>query len=115
VAVIFGAVFLDLFDTEGKELGGKVRDFDVWQNEESVILGDQMEVYCFDRVRPTDEPISAGDPPGWGAEAQAAHDLILYEGHVFEVSTNDLAVAQVVVVMDEAIIEGFEGGMANHF
>lgn len=40
MAIIFGPVLLDLFDTEGKEFGGKVRDFDVGQDEESVILGD---------------------------------------------------------------------------
>jgi hypothetical protein len=30
------------------------------------------------------------------------------------VSANDLAIPQVVVTMDEAVIEGVEGGGANH-
>ncbi len=74
-----------------------------------------MEVFCFNRVRPADEPISAGDPPGWEAEAEAGDDLAIDEGHVFEVSANDLVIAQVVVVMDEALIAGFKMGMTDHF
>jgi hypothetical protein len=74
-----------------------------------------MEVFCFDRVRPADELIPAGDPPGWGAPAEAGNDLVAEKGDIFEVSPNDLAIAQVVVTLDEAVIEGFEGGVTNHF
>jgi hypothetical protein len=31
------------------------------------------------------------------------------------VSANDLAIAQVVIVMDEAVVERFEWGVTNHF
>ena len=78
-------------------------------------MGNLMEVLFFDLVRPTDESISAGYPPCWGAEAQAGYDLAIKKGHIFKVSPNDLAVAQVVVTLDEAVIEGLKWGVTNHF
>jgi len=78
-------------------------------------LGDLREVLLFHLIRPTDELIPAGNPPGGGAPAEAGDDLAVEEGQVFEVSANDLAIAQVMVTMDKAVIEGFEGGVANHF
>jgi hypothetical protein len=74
-----------------------------------------MEILFFDRVRPTDEMIPAGNPPGWGAPAEAGDDLAVEKGHIFEVSSYDLAVAEIVVVMDEAVIEGFERGVTDEF
>ena len=74
-----------------------------------------MEVSFFHLVRPTDELIPAGDPPGRGAPAEASDGLAVEKGHIFKVSPNDLTIAQVMVTMDEAVIEGFEGGVANHF
>ena len=77
-------------------------------------MGDLMEILFFDEVRPTDELIPAGNPPGRGAPAEADNDLAVEKGHIFKVSANALAIAQVVVTMDEAVIEGFEGGVTNH-
>jgi hypothetical protein len=74
-----------------------------------------MEILFFDGVRPADELIPAGNPPGRGAPAEADDDLAVEKGHIFKVSANDLAIAQVMVTMDEAIIEGFERGVADHF
>jgi len=74
-----------------------------------------MEIFFFNLIRPTDELIPAGNPPGRGAPAQTGNDLAVEKGHIFKVSPNDLAIAQVMVTMDEAIIEGFERGVANHF
>ena len=92
-----------------------MRDFNVGQDEESVILGDHMEIFFFDLIRPTDELIPARNPPGRGAPAETGDDLAVKKGHIFKVSANDLAIAQVVVTMDEAVIEGLKGGVTNHF
>jgi len=109
-----GPVLTEAFDIEGEELGSKVRDFNIGDNEEACILGDLMEILFFDLIRPTDELIPARNPPGRGAPAEAGDDLAVEKGHIFKVSANDLAIAQVVVTMDEAVIEGFEGGVTNH-
>jgi hypothetical protein len=74
-----------------------------------------MEILFFPLIRPTDEMIPAGDPPGRGAPAEAGNDLAGEKGRIFEVSANDLTIAQVMVTMDEAVIEGFEQGATNHF
>jgi hypothetical protein len=74
-----------------------------------------MKVLFFDSVRPTDELIPAGNPPGRGAPAEAGYDLTVKEGHILKMSANDLAVAQVMVTMDEAVIKGFQGSAPNHF
>ncbi len=73
-----------------------------------------MEILFFDAIRPADELIPARNPPGRGAPAEAGEDLATQKGDVFKVSANDLAIAQVVVTMDEAVIEGFEGSVTNH-
>jgi len=115
MAKIGRPVLAEKIDIEGEKPGGKVRDFNVGDDEEASVLGDLMEVLFFDSVRPADEPIPAGDPPGRGAPAEAGNDLTAKEGHIFKVSANDLAIAQVMVAMDEAVIERFEGGAPNHF
>jgi len=115
MAKIGGPVLTEAFDIEGEEFGGEVRDFNIGDNEEAGVLGYFMEVLFFDAVRPTDELIPAGDPPSRGAPAEAGNDLAVEKGHIFKVSANDLAIAQVMVAMDEAVIEGFEGGVTNHF
>ena len=74
-----------------------------------------MEILFFNLIRPSDELIPAGNPPGWGAPAEAGDDLAVEKGHIFEVSSYDLAVAEIVVVMDEAVIKGFERGVTDEF
>lgn len=115
MAKIGGPVPTEAFDIEGEEMGSKVRDFNIGENEEPCVLCNFMEILFFDEVGPTDELIPARNPPGRGAPAEAGDDLAVEKGHIFEVSANDLAIAQVMVTMDEAVIEWFEGGVANHF
>jgi hypothetical protein len=43
------------------------------------------------------------------------YDLAIKRGRIFKVSPNDLAIAQVVVTLDEAVIEGLKWGVTNHF
>jgi hypothetical protein len=114
MAKIGRPVLSKAFDIESEEFGGKVRDFNGGQNEEASVLGDLMEVLFFDSVRPADELIAAGDSPGRGTPAEAGNDLSAKKGHILKVSANDLAIAQVMVTMDEAVIKGFEGGAPNH-
>jgi hypothetical protein len=109
-----GPVLLEAFDIEGEDLGGKVRDFNTGENEESCVLGYFMEILLFHLIRSTDELIPAGNPPGRGAPAEADNDLAVEKGHIFEVSANDLTIARVVVAMDEAVIEGFQRDVTNH-
>jgi hypothetical protein len=114
MAKIGKPVLSEGFDIEGEKPRGKVRDLDIGDNEEASILGDLMEVLFFDSVRPSDELIPAGNPPGRGAPAEAGHDLTVKEGHILKVSSNDLAIAQVMVTMDKAVIKGFERSAPNH-
>jgi hypothetical protein len=73
-----------------------------------------MEIFFFHLIRPTDELITAGNPPGRGTPAEAGNDLAVEKGPTFKVSTNGLTIAQVVVPMDEAVIEEFQRGVTNH-
>lgn len=114
MAKIGGPVLPEAFDIEGQKLGGKVGDFNIGKNKESCVLGYFMEILFFHLIRPTDEPVPAGNPPGRGAPAEAGNDLAVEKGHIFKVSPNDLTIAQVVVPMDEAVIEGFQRGVTNH-
>jgi len=41
-----------------------------------------MEVLFFHLIRPTDELIPAGNPPGMGAPAEAGNDLAVEKGHI---------------------------------
>jgi len=75
VAKIGGPVLAETFDIEGEELGGKMKDFNIGQNQESCILGDHMEIFFFDLIGPTDELIPARNPPGRGAPAETGDDL----------------------------------------
>jgi hypothetical protein len=74
-----------------------------------------MEVMFFDWIRPSDELIPASHPPGRGAPAEAGDDLAIEKSHIFKMSPNGLAIAQVMVTLDEVVIEGFERGVTNHF
>jgi len=115
VAEIGEPVLSERFDIEGEKFGGKVGDFDIGDNEEEGVLSNLMEVSFFEWVRPADELIPAGDPPGRGAPAETGNDLAVEKGHIFEVSPNDLAIAQVVVAMDEAVIKGLQRSITDHF
>ena len=64
---------------------------------------------------PADEGVSGFDLPGGRAPAQTGNGPLLDKGDVLDMIAHDLAIAEVMVLMDQRIVEWFEFCVSDRF
>jgi len=74
-----------------------------------------MEVFLFSGFIPAYEGISGLNRPCGRTPAQAGYGFIIYKGGVFEMIADNLAITRVVMLLDEAVVEGFKMGVSDQF
>jgi hypothetical protein len=90
---------------EGQQMGSQVGDLNPGQNQESTLIGDQMEVVLPDPYIPSDKSVPDSDVPGGRRPEQAGDGPAVGKGHILEVLSDRLGITQVVVLADEAVTE----------
>jgi hypothetical protein len=90
-----------------QQVRSQVRDFDVRENQKPQIGGDQTDVSSTGIRRPADIAIAAAQVSRRRREGQAGDRLILGRDEVFQMLANRLRVAQIVVLLDQAVEEPF--------
>ena len=63
---------------------------------------------------PADKGISGLNRPGGGSPADTGHRAIPQEGHILKMLTDNLAVTEIMILMNEAVVERFQGGVPDH-
>jgi hypothetical protein len=97
-----------------QKVRGQMRNFHPRKDEETSILGEEMDVSIALSRLPSDELIPSGHLPGRRAPAETGQRAALMEDQVFKVFSHGLAVTQVVVGVDESLVEGFPVGPSHH-
>ena len=97
-----------------EEMRGQVGNADPREDKESGILGEEMDILGSVEGFPSDEQIPADHLPGGRTPPDAGQGAILMEGNILEVFPHRLAVAQVVVSLNESFVEGLPGSAADH-
>lgn len=72
-----------------------------------------MQIVFTSLGSPADEVVPGLDLPGGRAPSQTGHGPVTYKGHVLEMVAHDLAVAQVMVLLDQGIVQRFIGGVSD--
>jgi hypothetical protein len=98
---------------QGQNFRGQTFNRNPGKHEKSDIIDHQVEVVFPRCCIPADEKISGLHPPGSRAPAKAGHRPILQESDVFEMSTDNLAISQIMVPVYEAVVERLKGGVSN--
>jgi hypothetical protein len=101
------------FCAKGENPGCQTFYGDPGENEKAGVVGQEVQVFDLGCLVPPDELISCSHSPGGGPPSQTGNGAVADEGNVFEVVAHDLAVAQVVIPMDEAVVEGLKGSASN--
>jgi hypothetical protein len=84
-------------------MGGQVWDLNPGQNEKSTLVGDQMEVFLSGVSTPSYKTVPDCDVVWSRRPGQTGNGPPIGKGHVFEVFSNGLAVAQIVMLADETV------------
>jgi len=88
---------------QGQQMGGQVGDPNPGKNQKSTLVGDQMEVLLSALCTPSDKPVPDSDVPRSGGPEQTGNGPAVGKGHVLEMFPNRLAIAQIVMLVDEAV------------
>jgi len=72
-----------------------------------------MEVFCFSGFIPADEGIAGSNGPGGRAPAEASNRPVFYKGDVFEMTSDNLAIAEVMILLDQTVVKGLKRGMSD--
>lgn len=83
------------------------------QDKESGVIGNKMEVLFSYIRRPADKFIPAANMAGDRTESKAGNRSLAKEDKVFEMFSNRLSIAQVMIVLNEAVEEFFFGCASN--
>lgn len=102
----------DSSGNHGQNLGGQTLDVDPGQNKKASIIDHKREVLLLGELVPADEGFSGLNRPGGGSPADTGHRTIPQKGHILQMLPDDLAVTEVMILVDEAIVEGFKSGMS---
>lgn len=98
---------------KGQDFGGQAFYGNPREHEEPGVRGHEMEVSLLGGLVPADEGIAGFDSPGARAPSEACDGSIVYKGHVLEVIADDLPIPQVMMVLNQAVVEGFKIGSTN--
>jgi len=94
VGVSGGPVVGEAAGGEGEELGGEVGGVDPGEDEESGVVGDEVEMVLSLLGGPADPAVSGGEAPGGGPEAEEGQEPALRSGEVAELGTREAAVVR---------------------
>jgi hypothetical protein len=88
---------------QSQQVGGQVRDPNPGKNQESTLVGDQMEVFLSGLCTPSDKSVPHSDVPWSRRPEQTGNGSAVGKGHVLEVFPNRLAISQIVMLADETV------------
>jgi hypothetical protein len=103
----------DPFGVEGEDLGCQALQRNPGKHEKAGIVDHHVEVSHFCGLVPTDELFSALNSPGSRSPSKTSDGSFADESDVFEMTADDLPVAEVMIASDEAVIEGLKGSVSN--
>jgi hypothetical protein len=72
-----------------------------------------MQIFFFGGLIPTDKGIAGFHGPSGRSPAQAGHRSLVHEGHIFEMTADDLTVTEIMILVNETVIERFQGGIPD--
>jgi hypothetical protein len=106
-------IFGYLTAVEGQKIRGQMRSLDPGENEESALVGDQMKAFLPALSTPSDKAVSGPDVPWGGRPGQTGHRPAMGKGHVLEMFSNGLGIAQIVMLADQTVKKLLPGCSAN--
>lgn len=106
-------VLRDSFCVQGQDFRGQAFDRDPGEDEEAGVIGHTMEVFFFGGFIPADERIAGSNGPGRRAPAEASDRPVLYKGDIFEMTSDNLAITEVMILLDQAVVKRFKRGIAD--
>jgi hypothetical protein len=98
----------------GQNFGSQTFDGNPGQNKESSIINHKREVFLLGGFVPADEGFSGLDRPGGRTPSDTGHRAIAEKGQIFQMLTDDLVVTEIMILMNEAVVEGLQGGVPDH-
>ena len=72
-----------------------------------------MEVVFLGRLIPSDKGIPGFDRLCRRSPSQTGDRLFTDKGHVLEMVSDNLTITQIMVLLNQAVIEGFKGGVPD--
>ncbi len=106
-------VLRDSFNVKGQDFRGQAFDGDPGQDKESGVIGHAMEVFFFSGFIPADERIAGSNGPGRRTPAEASDRLVGYKGNIFEMTSDNLAITEVMILLDQAVVKRLKGSMSD--
>jgi len=82
---------------------------DPGQNEESALVGDQVNVLPTDCDRPANKTVAATNMPGCRTVDHTGDRPLMGKDQILEVLSHRLAIAQIMILLDQAITEFLKG------
>lgn len=98
---------------EGQQMGGHVGDLNPRENQKSILVGDQMEIFLPGRYIPSDKSVPNSNVPWSGRPEQTGNGPVMEKGHVLEMLSNRLGIAQIMILADEAVTKLLLRGPAD--
>lgn len=92
---------------ECQQVRSQMRHLNPWQNQESTLIGDQMEIVFAGGYIPPDKSIAGSDVPRGGRPHQTSDRPAMGKGYILEVLSDRLGVTQVVVLVNQTVTELF--------
>lgn len=103
----------DASTNQAKNVGCEMRNTDPGQNEESRIIGQQVDVAATGMLVPSDETVAAANMTWCRTERYAGDRSVCAIDNVFEVLAYRLSIAKIVIAVDQVFVERFGLGAAN--
>jgi hypothetical protein len=94
-------------------MGGKALYPNPWQNEESGVVGNEMQISFPHIGAPSEKTVTASDVARRRRPAGAGNGTILEQDQILEMLTHRLCVAQVMEMLDKPVKKLLEGAAAN--
>jgi len=109
----FEPVVGDSFGINGQELTREKLYRNPGQNEKPSVVDHEMEVFFFGGFVPPDQRFPGFDRPCSRSPAQACDRLLTDKGHILEMVPDNLTITQVMILLNQAVIEWFKGGVSD--
>jgi hypothetical protein len=88
---------------EGQQMGGQMGNPNPGKNQKSTLVRDQMEIFLSGLCTPSDKAVPDPNVPWSGRPEQTGNGPAMGKGHVLEMFSNRLAIAQIVMLANETV------------
>ena len=106
-------VVRDSFGIERQDFGSQTFNRDPGQNKETRVIGNEMQIVFFGLFVPSDEGVAGFNRPGGRSPADARNRPLADKGDVFKMISDNLAITEVMMLLNEAVVEGFKFGVSD--